>query len=65
MKTVICSICGKSFETSKPNKKYCGFTCKEAAIKIRRFAWEKENPDYIKNYMRKYRKAQKEKIKEE
>lgn len=55
-KKIICPICGAQFETSRPNKKYCSFTCKAAGAKVKRIKWENENPDYIKNYMKQYRK---------
>lgn len=55
-KVVICPICGTSFETSKPNKKYCSFSCKEAGGKLRRMKWEDQNPYYNTTYMKKYRK---------
>lgn len=58
-KVVICPICGAEFETSRPNKKYCSFTCKEAGRQLRRMKWEAENLGYSKNYMREYRAAQK------
>ena len=60
VKTVICPICGAQFQTARPNKKYCSFTCKEAGRKLQRMKWETENPDYSRNYMRAYRTAQKE-----
>lgn len=58
-KVITCPICGGKFKTSRPNKKYCSFSCKEAGRQLRRMEWEKENPHYNKNYMREYRTAQK------
>lgn len=55
MKIVKCVICGQTFETNRPNKKYCSFTCKEAGAQLLRMKWEDKNPDYYKNYMQKYR----------
>ncbi len=55
-----CIICGREFETTKPNKKYCCFNCKEAGAIVRRMKWEEQNPKYIKNYMVKYRAMQKD-----
>ncbi len=59
-KVVKCPICGTVFETSRPNKKYCSFTCKEAGHKLQRMKWEDQNPHYNTAYMKKYRTAQKE-----
>lgn len=55
-KIVTCPICGLKFETNKPNKKYCSFTCKEASAKVRRMKWEDQNPNYNAEYMKQYRK---------
>jgi hypothetical protein len=32
----VCEQCGKSFDTARPNAKYCGNTCKMAAYRHRR-----------------------------
>lgn len=61
-KIVRCQICGKIFETSRPNKKYCSFSCKEAGRKLQRMKWAEENPHYNAEYMKKYRAAQKIKL---
>ena len=58
-KVIICPMCGLKFETSRPNKKYCSFSCKEAGAKLRRMKWDSQNPDYIKTYMQEYRKKNK------
>lgn len=58
-KVVTCPICGAKIETIRPNKKYCSFSCKEAGRVLRRMEWEAAHPGYIKEYMRKYRTAQK------
>lgn len=50
-----CEICGKTFETNRPNKKYCSFTCKEAGEKLWRLKWQDKNPEYQKLYQRAYR----------
>lgn len=57
-KFVTCRICGAQFETSRPNKRYCSFICKEAGRKLRRMEWEEANPDYNKEYMRYYRRKE-------
>ena len=54
-KIVKCKMCGKEFKTVKPNKKYCSFVCKEAAITKRRLAWKNDNPNYYRDYFRKKR----------
>lgn len=59
-KTVKCTICGAEFTTSRPNKKYCGYTCKEAARLLQRMKWKEANPDYMRDYMKKYKQMQKE-----
>ena len=58
-KVVTCPICGAEFETSRPNKKYCSFTCKEAGAKLRRMKWEDKNPHYNTTYMQQYRAERK------
>lgn len=57
----ICPICGAEFETAKPNKRYCGLSCREAGEEVRRIKWQAENKTYQAEYMRKYRAMQKEK----
>lgn len=64
MKNVICPMCGRQFETNKPNKKYCSFSCREAGRKLQRMKWDAQNPDYNAEYMRGYRAAQKQKCTE-
>lgn len=59
-KIITCPICGKQFETIKPNKKYCSFSCKEAGAKFRRMNWEDQNPNYNKDYMKEYRRKAKQ-----
>ena len=60
MRTIKCIICGQPFETSKPNKKYCSFSCRIAAENLRRMKRKEADPEYNKNYMRQYRQRQKE-----
>lgn len=55
-KAKICPICGAQFETGRPNKKYCSFTCREAGRQLRRMKWAANNPDYNRIYMQAYRK---------
>ena len=63
-KTRICPICGAQFETSRPNKKYCSFTCKAARQTLVRMKWKDENPDYYKEYMKKYREKERQDVKQ-
>lgn len=55
LKRIVCPICGHSFETDKPNIKYCCFECREAGRKLRRLKWNNKHPDYNKAYMKQYR----------
>ncbi len=59
-KQVTCSICGAVFTTRRPNRKYCSLNCKAAGDKLRRMKWNDENPGYINEYMRIYRKNKRE-----
>ena len=58
MKIIICPICGTQFETNRPNKKYCSFSCKEAGRQLRYMKWTEDHPHYSTEYMRKYREKQ-------
>lgn len=55
-KTIKCVICGIEFKTNRPRRKYCSFSCKEAGAMLQRKKWEEKNPNYVKEYMREYRK---------
>lgn len=57
MRTVICPICGKSFETARPNKKYCSLICREAGKQLKRLYWKEENPTYDADYYREHKKG--------
>lgn len=59
-KTKKCPICGLEFDTSKPNKRYCSYSCKEAGQILRRMKWKDNNPDYSKEYMKKYRQKERQ-----
>lgn len=58
MKVVKCAICGKVFQTARPNKKYCSFTCREAGRSVNRMKWNEANKGYITEYMRERRAAE-------
>lgn len=53
MRIVKCPICGKEFETARPNKKYCSLICREAGKQLSRLYWNRENPTYNRDYYRK------------
>ena len=59
-KQIKCPICGKEFETDRPNKRYCSFTCKEAGQILRRMKCNEKNPNYGKEYMQKYRQKERQ-----
>lgn len=58
-KTAVCNICGKTFEKSAPNQKYCTLECSFKATKLRRKIWVKNNPSYYRRYMRERNKKAK------
>ena len=60
IKTIICPICGKQFQTSRPNKKYCCFTCKEAGNKLCHMRWKENNRGYHREYMQRQRQKERE-----
>lgn len=62
MKTVKCAICGKLFDTSE-TRKYCSLSCSEAGRKLRRMIWKEENPAYMADYMRAYRRKKRGELK--
>lgn len=55
-KQVSCPICGTTFETSRPNKKYCSYACRITGEKVRRMEWNENNRDYMAKYMKSYKK---------
>ena len=55
---VVCVMCGKSFDTEYPNKKYCSLVCKDAAIRKKRLVWKLNNPGYDTEYARKRREKE-------
>ncbi|MBQ4467072.1 MAG: hypothetical protein II918_02520 [Firmicutes bacterium] len=56
-----CPICGRVFETTKPNKRYCSFICREAGRNLKRLQWEDSHPGYNAEYAKEYRKRLKTK----
>lgn len=55
-KRVVCSICGKEFQSQHANVKYCSLVCKEAARRKNQKHWRSDNPNYNRDYMRQYRR---------
>ena len=60
LKKKTCPICHRDFETTKPNKKYCSFSCREAGQQLHRLKWEDRNQGYSAAYMKKYRAERRE-----
>lgn len=52
MRTELCAVCGKEFETDAPNVKYCCPKCKVTGAKILRTKWIDAHPDYNSDYYR-------------
>lgn len=50
MRVITCPICGREFETARPNKKYCSLICREAGKQLNRLYWNRENPTYNRDY---------------
>ena len=61
-KIMACPICGVKFVTSRPNKKYCSFSCKEAGHKLKRMKWADKNPGYSASYMKSYRQKKRAQV---
>ena len=59
-KTVICEICGKEFNTASKNVKYCCLECRAIGKNYTRRIWLDGNNEYMRDYMREYRKKQKQ-----
>ena len=59
MRIVKCLICGKEFETARPNKKYCSLICREAGKQLKRIYWENENPNYNADYYQEHKQRDK------
>ena len=58
-KNITCKICGAKFNSVSDNAKYCSPACRDQGAKEKRKNWEAENPNYMKDKMREYRKVQK------
>jgi len=59
---ITCSICGKKFNSTRNNAKYCSAECKVEGAKQKRKNWEENHPEYDKNRMKAYRDKQKRPI---
>ncbi len=50
-----CVICSTAFGSRRSNARYCSEDCRKEGQQMQRKSWEKNNPDYMKNYMQAYR----------
>lgn len=50
-----CLVCNKVFYSNINTARYCSDTCRKKARYEQQEKWKKDNPNYMKNYMRKYR----------
>lgn len=57
----ICKFCNREYEAMSHREKYCSPECKVAIITEQRKVWIKNNPEYMKNYMRERRKKESKK----
>lgn len=55
MKRKRCGWCKTIYITSVDTPRYCSVECKKSAMRDKRERWKENNPNYMKNYMRKYR----------
>ncbi len=56
MKRKKCVVCGELFHSKVNTARYCSEECRESGQLANRAKWKGDNPDYMKNYMRKYRR---------
>jgi 5-methylcytosine-specific restriction endonuclease McrA len=61
-KVKICQVCGKEYQPTSPNQKYC-VQCGPEGNRVRAAKWAKENPEKVKAKEAKYCKANPEKRK--
>ena len=52
LRRIKCEYCGRKFETTAPNAKYCSIYCKDAAQRQARTDWESRHPFYNLDYFR-------------
>jgi len=64
IRTVICEICEKPFETSARNAKYCSDECRDEGARLKREKWEEETNynERQRRRMAEQRKAEQEAI---
>lgn len=60
-RTITCKACGKEFESTASNAKYCSAECKIQGVRTMRKKWEQRHPNY---YAELYRQKR-EKIEQE
>lgn len=56
-KSIKCEICGRDFNTSSKNIKYCSLECREIGRRFIKRMWLDKNENYMRDYMRAYRKS--------
>ena len=58
-KTIKCEICSKEFNTTNKNIKYCCLECRAIGRSYTKRMWLDGKENYMRDYMREYRKKQK------
>lgn len=59
MKQINCTICGALFKPISYNAKYCSDECRKEGKKLINHEWDKNNREYNKQRLKKYRQGQK------
>lgn len=54
-KIIKCEICGKEFNTTNKNVKYCSLECRAIGRSYTKRMWLDGKGNYMRDYMRKYR----------
>lgn len=57
-RTIKCDICGKEFNTAGKNIKYCSLECGAIGRAYKKRMWLETRDNYMRDYMREYRKKQ-------
>lgn len=55
-RTITCDICGKTFNTTNKNVKYCCLECRAIGRSYTKRMWLEDKGNYMRDYMREYRK---------
>lgn len=59
-RTIKCDICGKEFNTNGKNIKYCCLECRAIGHNYTKRIWLDGKGNYMRDYMREYRKKAKD-----